>query len=148
MKKPATPEQVAAYLLRQGWTLHNSNAQWATYQKTIADRVVTLEVPQKADAIDYPRSFGILLDDLNRIGQAPIFDCDLEGGHMKKPATISVKEASKLLEVTTATIYNMLNDGRLRGVEMPFGKYKRMVSLDSVGNLLTLADRNTKEMDK
>jgi hypothetical protein len=61
------PSEVAAYLLQQGWTLHTSNAQWATYQKTLAGRVVTLEVPQQAAAIDYPRAFGILLDDLTHI---------------------------------------------------------------------------------
>ena len=65
------PSEVAAYLLQQGWLLQDSNAQWAVFQKTLGETTFTLEVPQQAAAIDYPRAVGILLDDLARVESRP-----------------------------------------------------------------------------
>lgn len=68
------PSDVAAYLMQQGWALYSSNANWAHYQKVLSGRTITVEVPQQAAAIDYPRTFGFLLDDLSRIEERPHAD--------------------------------------------------------------------------
>jgi len=95
------PSDVAAYLLQQGWVLQNANAQWAEYHKNVDDRTIALEVPQHAVAVDYPRSFGILLDDLSRLEGRP------------PAAVVRDLKASTLDIVRLAIDSAMTRDGRI-----------------------------------
>jgi hypothetical protein len=61
------PGEIVAYLQQQGWRLEKPSAEWAEYAKDLKGEHVILEVPLKAAARDYPRVFGILLDDLSRL---------------------------------------------------------------------------------
>lgn len=61
------PGEVEAYLLRQGWSHLETNSYWAYFQKDFQGRPLTVEVPQKGAAIDYPRAVALLLEDLMRL---------------------------------------------------------------------------------
>lgn len=63
------PDEVAAFLRQAGWALRDSDQMWALFE---ADRLgdrVTIEVPQRSGAPDYPRALGIMLRDLAALEQ-------------------------------------------------------------------------------
>lgn len=66
-----TPSDIASYLLQAGWLLEKAGVDWAIYWKDIAEGRVSLEVPQRAAAPDYPRAVGLLIADLARIEDRP-----------------------------------------------------------------------------
>lgn len=61
------PADLAAYLRQAGWLLATRDDRWASYTKDIDGHTITLQVPQRAAAPDYPRVVATLVDDLARL---------------------------------------------------------------------------------
>ncbi|HNH49764.1 MAG TPA: hypothetical protein PKY30_22160, partial [Myxococcota bacterium] len=86
------PDEVAAWLRQAGWEFRESTEMWAIFE---ADRLgdrVTIEVPQRSSAPDYPRVLGVLLRDLAVLEQRS------EGSLLKDIHTATVDVVRLALE--------------------------------------------------
>lgn len=61
------PGDIGAYLRQSGWALKTARSDWVEYVRSAGVEPVTIEVPQRSAARDYPRTVALLLGDLARL---------------------------------------------------------------------------------
>jgi hypothetical protein len=59
-----TPDEIAAWLRHEGWTLVSSDDAWAVFEVDRDGERFGVEVPQRSAALDYPRAVATLVRDL------------------------------------------------------------------------------------